>query len=200
MADNVTNTPSAPRYLEPPTVTALREEARLTPPGPTPMIRTISEDIKEEREDLKEAAEQSLNIILDLSLDGQINWVSPSWMEVIGTPVQEVEGKFIRDIIVDNKLVFESAVESMKQDDSRSQIVRFTLRLGPSSVFWSEEKTVLAEKGDKSDLEGTELAADVQEHEDENIISLEGQGIMVYEKPSSDVGHVSTNSDPSFPS
>jgi hypothetical protein len=32
-----------------------------------------------EREDLKEAAEQTLNIIVDMDLEGCIKWVSPSW-------------------------------------------------------------------------------------------------------------------------
>lgn len=39
---------------------------------------------KAEKDDLKEAAEHSLNVILHLNLDGTIRWVSLSWEDVIG--------------------------------------------------------------------------------------------------------------------
>ena len=40
------------------------------------MDRSYSEDMRAEREDLREAAEETLNVILDLGLDGHIKWVS----------------------------------------------------------------------------------------------------------------------------
>jgi len=49
-----------------------------------PMERTPSMAIRAEKEDLKEAAEDSFNVILDLNLDGNVRWVSPSWEDVIG--------------------------------------------------------------------------------------------------------------------
>ena len=67
------------KALVPPTVTNLRVQ------DGSPMERSLSADIREEREDLREAAEQTLNVIMDLSLDGNIRWVSPSWTDVIGT-------------------------------------------------------------------------------------------------------------------
>jgi serine/threonine-protein kinase RIM15 len=48
------------------------------------MERTPSSAIRQEKDDLKEAAEHSFNVIVDLSLEGNIRWVSPSWQEIIG--------------------------------------------------------------------------------------------------------------------
>ncbi|OAL74665.1 AGC protein kinase [Trichophyton violaceum] len=179
----------APRYLEPPAVTALREEARNVA-APAPMERSLSQDIREEREDLKEAAEHTLNVIVDLDLDGRIKWVSPSWTEVIGTDAQEVEGQLIHDIALDNKDVFKEAVQSMKEDDSKSKIVRFDVRLGPLSVFWQESKLPdEEEETSASDAEKTLHAQESAEQEDGNILSLEGQGIMVYDRTSGGGSH-----------
>jgi serine/threonine-protein kinase RIM15 len=73
--------------LAPPAVSQLRAQAG------GQMERSLSADIREEREDLREAAEQTLNVIMDLSLDGRIRWVSPSWTDVIGTTLESVKGK-----------------------------------------------------------------------------------------------------------
>src|SRR5271163_2425390 len=115
--------------LAPPVVTQLRARE-----DGGQMERSLSADIREERKDLREAAEQTLNVIMDLSLDGTIRWVSPSWADVIGTTIQSVQGKPIVDLLLgDNKDVFAEVVESMKKDDSRSQIIRFRVPLGPAS-------------------------------------------------------------------
>src|ERR1700712_2327755 len=113
--------------LAPPAVTQLRDEE-----GGDEMNRSLSADIRDERRDLREAAEQTLNVIMDLGLNGIIRWVSPSWTDVIGTSLDSVQGKAIKELLVsDNKEVFSEIVESMKKDDSRSQIVRFSVQLGP---------------------------------------------------------------------
>ncbi|KAK2743514.1 rim15, signal transduction response regulator [Myotisia sp. PD_48] len=196
MANNGRDPSDTPRYLEPPIVTALRQEARQV--SPTPMERSLSQDIREEREDLKEAAEHTLNVIVDLDLDGRIKWVSPSWSEVIGTPVDEVEGQLISNIVLGNEPVFEEAVDSLKQDDSKSQMVRFAVRLGPSSVFW-EAPPELEESQDEGDNivpDSQRIDETAQEpgderngRNDENILGLEGQGIMVYDRTSGDDSH-----------
>src|SRR2546421_3118830 len=63
------------------------------------MERSFSQDIQEGSQELKEAAEQTRNIILDLDLDGTIRWVSPSWTDVVGTPIEDVKGKPISRFI-----------------------------------------------------------------------------------------------------
>ncbi|KAG7141979.1 hypothetical protein HYQ45_001567 [Verticillium longisporum] len=109
----------ASNMLAPPAVTSLRAQSAGI------MERTFSEDIREEREELREAAEQTLNVIMDLNLDGTIRWVSPSWSEVIGTTATSVPGTSISDLILgDNKSVFLDVAEAMRSDDSRSQRAR----------------------------------------------------------------------------
>lgn len=171
----------AQKFLQPPAVAALRQEARQSPsPSPSPapaasMQRTLSQDIRNECDDLKEAAEQTLNVVVDLEMDGRVKWVSPSWKEVIGTEAEDAEGKFIRDIVLEDKdkAVFDEAVESLKRDDSRSYIVRFAVKLGPASAFRHG-------KSDRSD--GGQSDTAVESSDDErDVLQLEGQGIMVYE-------------------
>lgn len=168
--------------LAPPAVVALKEEATLSGPSRVQMERTVSMDIREQREDLKEAAEQSLNVIMDLDLNGNIRWVSPSWKDIIGTSPDSVRGKPIADILVGDNTTFANSVESMKKDNSRSQIIRFSVRMGPLSVFRPERSSPPeSEQGSLPDLP--------TEGEDEHILNLEAQGIMVYDRTSGGESH-----------
>ena len=155
-----------PNMLAPPAVATLRAGL---------MERSLSEDIRDQREELREAAEQTLNVIMDLNLDGTIRWVSPSWADVIGTQPDSVTGTPISDLIVsEDKSVFTTVVESMKKDDSRSQFLRFAVKLGPLSRLFPLPS--IQEEGAPS--------------EDE-VIELEAQGIMVYDGASGGESHVS---------
>ena len=165
--------------LAPPAVSQLRAQAG------GQMERSLSADMREEREDLREAAEQTLNVIMDLSLDGRIRWVSPSWTDVIGTTLESVKGKPIKDLVVsDNKEVFADIVESMVKDDSRSHMVRFTVQLGPAS------RLVPIEIPHQLAVEDEDVAVAMEEP---STIDLEGQGIMVYDRSSGGESHVSLN-------
>lgn len=121
-----------PTLAIPPTVSTLRTEQGGA------MERSLSQDIRDEREELREAAESTLNAIVDLNLDGTIRWASPSWSEVIGTRIEDVEGRPMSDLVVsDCKSIFSDVVDSMKRDDSRSHRVRFAVQLGPLSKLRS---------------------------------------------------------------
>ena len=177
------------KFLAPPVLAAIRNEeiaARVR------MERTVSQEIREERADLKEAAEQSLNVIVDLGLDGVVRWVSPSWKDVVGTSVESIQGKHIADILEETDTnPFTEAMETMKQDDSKSQIIRFRIRLGPFSEFRDVPQQLASEieaEGLKQD--GTEIRKEDEEEEGQ-IITLEGQGIMVYDWSSGGESHVS---------
>lgn len=170
-------------FLTPPAVTALRQEGAGLQ-GRGKMERTTSMDIREERQDLKEAAEQTLNVILDLGLDGFIRWVSPSWKDVIGTSQDSVQGKPIAEILLTNKTAFADAVESMKEDDSRSQIIRFSVEMGPESVL--RAPSLGKPSNAEEDVDGA-----VDDYEPDNTLSLEAQGIMVYNRSSGGESHVS---------
>ncbi len=154
------------------------------PPQQRNMERTASMDIREERDDLKEAAEQTLNVILDLGLDGVVRWVSPSWKEVVGTSPQSVQGQPIAELLLTNKTAFADAVEYMKKDDSRSQIIRFSVRLGPDSVFRPARLETIPDNEEvKVDSEGV--------CEPDDVLGLEAQGIIVYNRSSGGESHVS---------
>jgi serine/threonine-protein kinase RIM15 len=158
---------SMPNTLAPPAVTSLRA-------GAGAMERSLSEDIREEREELREAAEQTLNVIMDLKLDGTIRWVSPSWVDVIGTRLETVTGSAVSDLIVgDNTSVFTDIVESMKKDDSHSKFIRFAVTLGPLSKLLPLERIDEAEENPQPE-----------------IVDLEAQGIMVYDAASGGESHV----------
>ncbi|KAK8918084.1 putative serine/threonine protein kinase IRE4 [Metarhizium anisopliae] len=141
-----------------------------------PMERTLSQDIRNEREELREAAEQTLNAIVDLNLDGTIKWVSPSWTEVVGTPFDAISGKPMSDLIAsENKNVFTDMVVSMKKDDSKSYRIRFAIQLGPLSKLRYVEEF----EGDEAQTGEPQL----------QTADLEAQGIMVYDSASGGESH-----------
>lgn len=152
--------------------------------------------MREERDDLKEAAEQTLNVIIDLDLSGRINWVSPSWKQVVGTAPESVEGRLVSEILLDNQNVFYDAIEFMKEDDSRSRFISFALRMGPDSLLLkrSSELQSSASNTEKT-AEVVEDGADQQsqsvEDQDRDILKMEAQGIMVFDQVADLESHVS---------
>lgn len=166
-------------------VTALRQEALGSEIHRTKMERSLSEDFRMERDDLKEAAAHSQNVILDLGLDGIVRFVSPSWQDLIGTTPSEVQGKAIADLLPENNKVFQEGVEALQKDDSKSQIIRFSLPLGPHSLLRRKLQRSRSDLTEVDEQQAEETA------EDEPAISLEAQGIMIYHT-SGGASHVST--------
>jgi len=175
--------------LVPPAVQHLRIEGGM-------MERSLSSDIREEREDLREAAEQTLNVILDLGLNGIIRWVSPSWKDVVGTTPESVQGKPITDILLgEDKEIFSEAVASMRKDDSTSQIIRFIVEIGPASKLVPSEPLDTREPVEfpqtAEEKTDTEQENPDQQTEDQGCrtVELEGQGIMVYDRATGEESH-----------
>lgn len=151
------------------------------------MQRSFSQDIREEREDLKEAAEHSLNIILYLSIDGNVKWVSSSWQDVIGTPTESIIGKPIADIVIEDKNAFANAVENLQKDDSRSIIVRFSTHVGKLSALSPKSLPPdISEDAPESDTDDSKENEAAPRH----TIDLEAQGIVVYDRTSGEISHV----------
>ncbi|KAF2019886.1 putative response regulator receiver RIM15p [Aaosphaeria arxii CBS 175.79] len=174
-----------PSTLAPPAVTALREEAAATSTHRVHMERTVSQDIREQREDLKEAAEHTLNVIMYLDLDNKIQYVSDSWKDVIGTTTDQVVGKPVSEILLGDCGQFYETIESMRKDDSRSRITRFTVQLGPHSAL-------LRKRSRRSESEEQESEGQVEEEieeEEQQILNLEAQGIMVYDRTTGAESH-----------
>ncbi|KAI1266766.1 hypothetical protein F5Y18DRAFT_347189 [Xylariaceae sp. FL1019] len=158
-----------PSRLAVPAVASLRSQAT-----GNAMARSLSQDIREEREELREAAEQTLNVIVDLNLDGSIRWVSPSWADVVGTEPSSVEGAPVADLIIsEHKALFSEAIDSMKKDDSRSQYIRFNVFLGPSSKLYPREMVKEPDAAESGPA----------------TVELEAQGIMVYDRTTGDESH-----------
>lgn len=176
-----------PTRLAPPAVTALRKEASgSSAQQRVNMERTVSQDMREEREDLKEAAEHSLNIIMDLDLAGKVRYVSPSWRDVVGTSPDDVKGKPVLDIIFAGKDGFAETIESVRKYDSRSHIARFSVLMGPHST--------LRRKRSKPAVDGELLSVPSSptkdDDDDDQILNLEAQGIMVYDRATGAESHV----------
>jgi serine/threonine-protein kinase RIM15 len=154
------------------------------------MERTVSQDIREEREDLKEAAEHSLAVIMELGLDGTIRHVSDSWEEIIGTLAKDIVGKPIADLLVGNSQLFTDAQELIKKDDSRSRIIRFQMPMGPSSILRRKR----SRHRDEQDAESTPQSPQSPQtpHDDEEqLVNLEAQGILCYDRITGAESHVS---------
>lgn len=156
--------------LAPPAVSSLRAQQGGA------MERSLSQDIREEREELREVAESTMNAIVDLNLDGTVRWASPSWTDVVGTKLEDLQGVPMSDLVVsENKNIFSDVVESMKNDDSKSHRVRFAVELGPLSK-----------------LRALEFDQETEAQEEQpQIVDLEAQGIMVYDSVSGGESHVS---------
>ena len=161
------------KVLQAPAVTALKDDAGVG--RKVAMERTFSEDIQEGTQELKEAAEQTKNIILDLSLDGVVRWVSPSWTDVVGTELEQVKGQPISRFISDNPQVFEPAIDALKSNDSKSQFVKFAVAIGASS--------------DMAEMLPDEVSTPDVDEQGRTVLELEGQGIMVYDRPSGGESH-----------
>jgi serine/threonine-protein kinase RIM15 len=159
------------------------------------MERSVSQDMREERQDLKEAAEHSLNIIMDLDLDSKIRYVTSSWKDVIGSTSLDVVGKSVLDIIYGGADGFAETIESVKKYDSRSHIVRFSVRMGPHSVLRKRRSRHAAE----DDVQEPPQPPADDAPEEEHILNLEAQGIMIYDRTTGAESHVSSThavSDP----
>jgi serine/threonine-protein kinase RIM15 len=175
---------------------------------PSGLERSSSQDIRVEREELREAAERTLNTIVDLNLDCTIKWTSPSWTDVVGTSPESVQGCPISDLIVsDNKTVFKDVIQSMRRDDSRSHRVKFAITLGPMSKLLTTEDnqpTRIADAGNDHDHRGRDgekdeggKACDLGDPPAPDsemaaaVIDIEAQGIVVYDSASGGESHVS---------
>lgn len=165
-----------------PAVMSIRQEAGLdSRPGSHGMQRTFSQDIQAGTQELKNAAEQTRNIILDLSLDGIIRWVSPSWTDVVRTELDAVKGKPISQFITDKPTIFETAIAKLKSNDSKSQFVRFKIKIGLDS-----DLSHMLPEGEQRTPEDVEVGQESALQ----TLELEGQGIMVYDRPSGGESHV----------
>lgn len=168
------------QFAQSPTVAALKYDAGVGPePHKVVMERSFSQDIQAGAQELKDAAEQTRNIILDLGLDGIIRWVSPSWTDVVGTKLDSVKGTQISQYIRDDKDVFERSIAALKSNDSKSQFVKFAITTSHTGAL-----------GPMLDVSSSHSEKEDDESQDEKcILELEGQGIMVWDRSTGGESH-----------
>ena len=200
--------------LVPPAVAAIKEDAARDSSNRTQMERTFSMDIREEREVLKKAVEQSTNAMLELDLENKVRWVSPSWQDLTGHAVASLVGKPIHDVLLDNPTVFADCVEAIRKDDSKSKIIRINVKLPDD--FWNAQATAeqetdkgevdinSAESEKSKDEELPTIHPDVQIASKDEItdsqhdcqpddkplaVELEAQGMLVYDRTTGEESH-----------
>jgi serine/threonine-protein kinase RIM15 len=79
----------------------------------------------------------------------------------------------------------------MKQDDSRSRFIRFAVQMGPDSVLkYAPEPPPVAKETSATNTETVE-DSQPEEEQNHNVLNMEGQGIMVYDRTDDEGGHVS---------
>ena len=165
------------------------------------MVRKISMDIREGREHLKQAAEESLNAILELDLQGKVKWASATWQDLTGVRAAEVLGKPMIDVAVDEEDVFANCLDSMRKDDSKSRIVRFSVRKARKTAEEDEcsdgAKTPVSARDPSLNPLAPADRLETKEStvEDEGVpeeletVALEAQGIMVYDRETGAESH-----------
>lgn len=182
-----------PATLAPAAVTALKDEAATAVSEKGQMLRTISMDIREEREDLKKAAEQSLNAILELDFEGRVRWVSPSWHDVTGNAADTLIGKPIADMVVDNPSVFSDCVDAMRKDDSKSRVIRFSIYAPPQTAdqeaLSADDATPVETRPGAETLPDSEAGTEAETAASTLTIELEAQGIMVFDRATGEESH-----------
>ncbi|KAF3928015.1 hypothetical protein AA313_de0200926 [Arthrobotrys entomopaga] len=147
------------------------------------MTRSMSMTIQAEKDDLKEAAKDTFNVVVDLNLDGNVRWVSSSWQDVIGTSCDSIQGKPISSILFENTDCFQRAVESMKHDDSKSYKIRFSVVVGPLSAFAQDPVRKSTAAAEKEGFRPDEV------EETNNVLDMEGQGILVFDRGDGQASH-----------
>ncbi|KAI9721422.1 MAG: rim15, signal transduction response regulator [Chrysothrix sp. TS-e1954] len=165
----------------PPAVQAIKDQSLLKDQIPRVTLeRSASTDIRAEGAELQQAAEESRNVILDLTLDGKIRWASTTWQDVIGIPFEQVEGRPMADLIYDKQDAFSHALEEMRKNDSGSKIVRFSIasekELTPEGTKDISELLKSSEDDDNIDTEP-------------HVMNLEAQGILIFDRASGEETH-----------
>ena len=150
--------------------------------------------IIEETEDLRQAAEQSQreNVLVELTLDNIIKWVSSSWRDVIGydpphclsvvhttltgcrSDPKDVIGYSISKVLVGDQHVFDKATLIILGDDAHSLRVRFNVAMGDASKYDEQDEQGMFKLDDKLP----------------EALEMEGQGILVRDDHSGNPTHV----------
>ncbi|KAI0461751.1 hypothetical protein LJB42_004824 [Komagataella kurtzmanii] len=135
---------------------------------------------------LQEATARNPVLVLELTLDSKIKYISKSWESIVGTSIEKLIGTPISEIIVgseDDKAVLQKATDIMIVDDN-SYRVKFTtptntLKHEPSESEGEEEEQAPDIHSSPKSLErNSNICSDLST--DGGFIQLEGQGILIH--------------------
>ncbi|KZW04120.1 hypothetical protein EXIGLDRAFT_600010 [Exidia glandulosa HHB12029] len=99
-------------------------------------IQDVETNRVQATERLREKAEeaQRLNIVVELSLDGdQLIWINHAWSDVIGTDPEESTGTSVSSLLAPDDIhVFRDATDKLQEDDTHTIEVRFRMQVDVS--------------------------------------------------------------------
>lgn len=108
---------------------------------------------------------------------------------MLRTPKESITGKPISSILVDDKEAFQRAVEVMKNDDSRSYKLRFTVAMGSMSTLSKGQLSPEETPEDSKDA-AESLNGESTEAIEDTALTLEGQGILIFDRATGNPSHV----------
>src|ERR1700743_534431 len=121
-----------------------------------------------------------------LGMFGSFAWedIYVQLTDIPRTPCESIQGKPISSLLVENTDCFQRAIETMKRDDRKSYKIRFAVTMGSMSAFAQDpvEKAIAAE---------TEGFRPEEVDEVNNILDMEGQGILIFDRTDGEASHVS---------
>jgi serine/threonine-protein kinase RIM15 len=91
---------------------------------------------------------------------------------------------------VDDKDAFQRAVETMKNDDSRSYKLRFAVAMGSMSKLSKDSTAAQSSPSSSSEVEAFQMDEILEQ---QTTLTLEGQGILIYDRSTGEPSHVSSS-------
>ncbi|KAG4303259.1 hypothetical protein PCK1_000597 [Pneumocystis canis] len=129
--------------------------------------------------DLKQTAKESqrINILIELSLDGRVKWLSPSWEEVVGIDPGEAMGRPISEFIFGDEDVFLRATNVLLKDDTHIFRIHFNIMTHLPAI-------------DDEEMKGFHSFNDLFYRDNmTGILEMEGHGILIRDRFTSDAIH-----------
>lgn len=93
---------------------------------------------------------------------------------------------------MDDRDAFQRAVETMKKDDSRSFKLRFAVAMGSMSKLSKDSSSAFSSSSEVEAFQMDEIPEEHQQHQQQQqtTLTLEGQGILIYDRATGNPSHV----------
>lgn len=158
----------------------------------------------EEKINLRLASKNSMTVVMELDMDGNVRYLSKSWESLVGSPVKRIVGRPVSDIIVGNNpedfKVFHNAMDQMVRDDLTYKI-KFMVRLyggrrrigdyildnasnlSMTSPTGSVDNSSLDSEEEYKDASSSNFSevSDGEDKRENDIMELEAQGILIHD-------------------